>query len=270
MRVQEYASPESAASDAATYIRERHQIDGITTLVILGSGWASIKDSIGFAEHKGFISDIPGFVSPFAEGHLNEYQIRKVSGANVLILSGRTHLYEGMGSDQVAHGARTAAALGASFCLVTNACGSLRSDWELGRPILIRDHINLTAVSPLEGATFVDLTDCWDQELRSKIQMKYPEMQEGVYAFMRGPNYQTPTETQMLLTMDADMVGMSGVLEAIVAHSEGMKVFGISLVSSLELSPSSIDSSEVVQIASLGAQKCAKLMEDVIDLSARF
>lgn len=270
MGIEEFSSPESAALEAASYIRRRHGIAEIDALLVLGSGWSSVRESIGSFDQKGLISDLPGFVSPIAEGHLNEYQLRKVAGVQVLILSGRTHLYEGMGSDQVTHGVKTASALGAKLCLLTNACGSLQSDWKLGEPIVIRDHINLTSVSPIDGSTFVDLSDCWDHELREAIHLRYPKMHEGIYAFMRGPNYQTPAETKMLLTVGGDMVGMSGVLEAIVAHAAGLRVFGISLVSSLELSASCIDSLEVVRIASLGAQKCAKLLEDVITLSTHF
>jgi purine-nucleoside phosphorylase len=150
-----------------------------------------------------------------------------------LVLLGRTHKYEGHGVDSVVHGVRTAAAAGCRVVLLTNAAGGLRDGMSVGQPVLISDHLNLTATSPLVGPQFVDLTDLYSTRLRDLAREIDPSLEEGVYAGLPGPHFETPAEIRMLRTMGADLVGMSTVLEAIAARAAGIEVFGLSLVTNL-------------------------------------
>src|SRR5690606_18496316 len=134
------------------------------------------------------------------------------------------HYYEGRGVRSVVHAVRTAAASGCSTIVLTNGCGGLRPEWAPGTPVLISDHINLTATSPLEGATFVDLTDVYTPRLRELARTIDPSLEEGVYVQFRGPHYETPAEVRMAKVLGGDLVGMSTTLEAIAAREAGMDV----------------------------------------------
>jgi purine-nucleoside phosphorylase len=128
------------------------------------------------------------------------------------------------------HGVRTAAAAGVKTVILTNAAGSLDPGHGIGQAVIIADHLNLTARSPLVGATFVDLTDLYSARLRDLAKQVDPSLVEGVYAALPGPHYETPAEIRMLRTLGADLVGMSTALEAIAARAAGLEVFGLSMV----------------------------------------
>jgi purine-nucleoside phosphorylase len=148
----------------------------------------------------------------------------------VLLFLGRTHLYEGRGVEPVVHGVRTAAAAGVRTVVLTNAAGGLAPTHRVGQAVIISDHLNLTARSPLVGATFVDLTTLYSPRLRELARRIDPELTEGVYAALPGPHYETPAEIRMLRTLGADLVGMSTALEAIAARAAGLEVFALSMV----------------------------------------
>ena len=150
-----------------------------------------------------------------------------------MVLLGRTHLYEGRGVDAVVHGVRTAAAAGCRTVVLTNAAGGVREGLPVGQPVLVSDHLNLTARSPLVGARFVDLVDLYSARLRGLVRGVDPTLEEGVYAALPGPHYETAAEIRMLRTLGADLVGMSTALEAIAARAEGLEVLGVSLVTNL-------------------------------------
>lgn len=213
---------------AATGIA-RHDI-GVT----LGSGWKTAADHLGETVAELPAAEVPGFAVSGVAGHSGTLRsIRLANGRHALIIGARTHLYEGRGVDAVVHGVRTAAATGAQFMVLTNGAGGLRSEWTPGTPVLINDHINLTAQSPLTGATFVDLTDLYAEELRNVAREIDPGLDEGVYVQFPGPHYETPAEVRMARTMGGDIVGMSTALEAIAARAAGMQVLGMSLITNL-------------------------------------
>ncbi|OUD80813.1 Purine nucleoside phosphorylase [Clavibacter michiganensis subsp. michiganensis] len=131
------------------------------------------------------------------------------------------------------HSVRTAAATGARTMILTNGAGGIKEHWTPGTPVLISDHINLTADSPLEGATFIDLTDLYSARLRAIAHEVEPDLDEGVYCQFRGPHYETPAEVQMAKAIGGHIVGMSTALEAIAAREAGMEVLGMSLITNL-------------------------------------
>ena len=166
---------------------------------MLGSGWGGAADLLGETVAEVPSHEIPGFSAPAVAGHVGTIRSIRIEGTDrhALVLGSRTHLYEGRGVRRVVHGVRTAAAAGATTVVLTNGCGGLNPAWGPGTPVLISDHLNLTATSPLEGATFVDLTDLYSSRLRALAREVDPTLDEGVYVQFRGPHYETPAEVRM-------------------------------------------------------------------------
>ena len=135
--------------------------------VVMGSGWAPAADAFGDAAGSVAIGELPGFAAPTAVGHGGEVRSVRVGDRRVLLFLGRTHLYEGRGVEPVVHGVRTAAAAGVKTVILTNAGRRLDADHRVGQAVIISDHLNLTARSPLVGANFVDLTDLYSPRLRA-------------------------------------------------------------------------------------------------------
>ncbi|NDF10318.1 MAG: purine-nucleoside phosphorylase, partial [Actinobacteria bacterium] len=149
---------------------------------------------------------------------------------------------------------------------LTNACGGINPNFSVGQPVLIKDHISLTAVSPLSGATFVDLTDLYSARIRTLMKKLDSSLQEGVYVHWRGPTYETPAEIRMMRTMGADLVGMSTVPEAIAAHALGAEVVGISLVSNAAagMTGEKLSHDEVMAAGKASVDKVGKLLATLL------
>ena len=150
--------------------------------------------------------------------------------------------------------------------ILTNGAGGIRESWKPGTPVLISDHINLTATSPLEGATFVDLTDLYAKRLRDLARSVAPELDEGVYTQFRGPNYETPAEVQMAKTIGGHIVGMSTALEAIAAREAGMEVLGLSLITNLAagISAEPLSHAEVLQAGQDAESTIGELLARIV------
>ncbi len=214
-------------------IAERTGVTRHDVAVVLGSGWAPAADALGSPRAVVPMAELPGFSAPSAAGHRGQVLSVPVGAHQVLVLVGRIHAYEGHGLDHVVHPVRTACAAGAGVVVLTNAAGGLRAEYRVGQPVLISDHLNLTARSPLVGAQFVDLVDAYSPRLRALAREIDPSLAEGVYAGVPGPHYETPAEVRMLRGLGADLVGMSTVHETIAARAEGAEVLGVSLVTNL-------------------------------------
>jgi purine-nucleoside phosphorylase len=261
--------PFEVAREAAARIAELTGRPAHDALVVLGSGWARAVESFGEPVAAFPMRDVPGFIAPVAEGHPGEIRSYLVDGVATLVYLGRSHLYEGRGLRPVVHGIRTAAASGVRLAVLTNANGSLREDWELGRPVLVADHLNLTGTSPLEGPRFVDLTDAWSSRLRDLARSIDPSLAEGVYAWLRGPHYETWAEAAWLRRVGADMLGMSTVPEAIAARDAGIELVGVSTVTAIEGTPSGIDPGDVVVTAERTAARYAPLLRELVRKGAQ-
>lgn len=221
------------ATQAAADIADHTGVSEHRVAVILGSGWQTAANGFGTPRAKIPMADLPGFATPTAEGHVGTILSVDVDTVPTLLLMGRNHLYEGYEPSQVVHPIRTAVAAGAETIVLTNAAGGIRDGMSVGDPVLISDHLNLTARTPLVGARFVNMVDAYDPELRRLAKSVDPTLAEGVYAGLIGPQYETPAEIGMLRAMGADLVGMSTVLETIAARSLGVRVLGLSLVTNL-------------------------------------
>src|SRR4051794_28930479 len=228
------ADPFEVARQAAAQLAEKTGVERHDIALTLGSGWGRAADLIGDTVATVPATEIVGFSKPALEGHVGTLRsVRLPNGKHALVIGARTHYYENHGVRRVVHSVRTAAAAGATTMVLTNGAGGIREHWKPGTPVLISDHINLTADSPLEGATFIDLTDLYSKRLRDLARTIAPSLDEGVYTQFRGPHYETPAEVQMAKAIGGHIVGMSTALEAIAARQAGMEILGMSLITNL-------------------------------------
>ncbi|MDF0528971.1 purine-nucleoside phosphorylase [Tsukamurella sp. 8F] len=266
--------PAAAAAEAADALLTRaagqgFDGDAVDVAVVLGSGWAPAADALlarGRLAATVPMAELPSFAPPTAAGHRGVAYVAHVGDSRVLVLLGRTHAYEGHDLSRVVHPVRTACAAGARTVILTNAAGGLRDDMSVGQPVLISDHLNLTARSPLRGAQFVDLVDAYSPALREAARHVDPSLAEGVYAGLPGPHYETPAEIRMLRTLGADLVGMSTVHETIAARAEGAAVLGVSLVTNLAagITGEPLDHEEVLAAGRAAAERMGGLLADVV------
>ncbi len=260
--------PMDVARAAAEVIAARTGTDRHDVALVLGSGWGQTADRIGETLAEIDNTEVPGFAKAAVAGHSGTMRSVAIgeTGRRALVFGTRTHYYEGRGVRAVVHGVRTAAAAGCSIVVLTNGCGGLREEWAPGTPVLISDHINLTATSPLEGATFVDLTDLYSPRLRELAREVDPTLDEGVYVQFRGPHYETPAEVQMAKRIGGDLVGMSTTLEAIAARHAGLEVLGISLVTNpaAGISKTPLSHTEVIEAGQAAADRCGALLAAIV------
>jgi len=267
MNTPEDASPFSLASDAAQIISNKTGVDQHDIALTLGSGWAKAADLMGETVSEIPAGDVPGFASSGVPGHTGTIRsIKMPHGKHALVIGARTHFYEDKGVRAVVHSVRTAAACGAKVMVLTNGAGGIKDHWAPGTPVLISDHLNLTSSSPLEGATFIDLTDLYSSRLRDIARTIDPTLDEGVYVQFRGPHYETPAEVQMAKVMGGHIVGMSTALEAIAAREAGMEVLGLSLITNLAagISPEPLSHKEVIEAGQIAEPVISALLAKIV------
>jgi purine-nucleoside phosphorylase len=268
------ADPYAAAQASADRLAKVSGQAAHDVAVVLGSGWLPAADALGIPSAEFSLSELGGFPQPTVAGHVPVARSVQVGTVRVLVYLGRTHLYEGHRVDAVVHGVRTAAAAGCRVIVLTNASGGINESYQVGQPVLLSDHLNLTGRSPLTGpkppaglaSRFVDLTDLYSPRLRALARQADPSLVEGVYAALPGPHYETPAEIRMLRTAGADMVGMSTALEAIAARHRGAEVLAISLITNpaAGLSPTGLDHGEVLAAGQASAARVGALLAQVI------
>ena len=256
----------AAATEAAAVLAEKTGVERHDVALVLGSGWLPAVDALGEVTAELSSTDLPGFAPPAVEGHAGRIRSVRAGDRQLLVFLGRTHLYEGLGVRPVVHGVRTAAAAGCRTVVLTNGCGGLDESWSPGTPVLISDHVNLTATSPIEGATFVDLTDLYSPRLRALCREADPSLDEGVYVQLPGPHYETPAEIGMIRAIGGTLVGMSTTLEAIAAREAGMEVLGISLVTNLAagITGEPLNHEEVLEAGRAAASRMGELLGGIV------
>ncbi len=259
-------TPDEEAQRAARALADRTGIERHDVAVVLGSGWAPAAEQLGDATAVVPMAELPGFTPPSAQGHGGQVLSLRVGAHRVLVLLGRIHAYEGHDLRHVVHPVRSACAAGVHTVVLTNAAGGLRPEFGVGQPVLISDHLNLTARSPLVGAQFVDLVDAYAPRLRALAREIDPTLAEGVYAGLPGPHYETPAEIRMLRTLGADLVGMSTVHETIAARAAGAAVLGVSLVTNLAagMTGQPLSHAEVLEAGRQSATRMGSLLSGVI------
>jgi purine-nucleoside phosphorylase len=261
------------AAEAADALRGRTGVERHDVVVVLGSGWRPAADQLGEAEVAFPAAELPGFHPPTVDGHGAELRSVDVDGRRVLVAMGRVHAYEGHDLADVVHGVRTAVLAGCSTVVLTNSAGGLGEGLSIGQPVLIADHLNLTGRSPLTGPTpdaafgprFPDMTDAYSSRLRALARELEPELAEGVYAGVSGPQYETPAEIRMLQTLGADLVGMSTVHETIAARHLGAEVLAMSLVTNLAAGlGAELDHEDVLRVAAESADAMGGLLARLV------
>jgi purine-nucleoside phosphorylase len=259
--------PSTLATQAAARIAELSGVASHDLAIVLGSGWGKAAGLLGEVVAEIPAEEVPGFRASAVAGHGGKLtSIRLPDGRHAIIIGARTHFYEGHGVRAVVHGVRAAAAAGAKILILTNGAGGLDPKFAAGEAVLISDHLNFTATSPIEGANFVDLTDLYAQRLRDLAREAAPELQEGVYVQMPGPHYETPAEVRYLQIIGGQTVGMSTALEAIAARQVGMEVLGFSFVTNLAagIQETPLSHEEVLEAGRLAEGRLGDLLAGVI------
>lgn len=277
------------ASAPAEYIRSR--FDGeLDAAIVLGSGLGAFGDEIDGGVRIAF-EEIPGFARSTVAGHAGELVIGRIGEKTVAVQKGRFHFYEGYDMDLVMLPVRTFGLLGVKHIILTNAVGSMNTDFGPGSLMLISDHLNCFGVNPLRGPNqdqfgprFPDMTEVYDRGLQTLAEEAARELAKtrvdqgldeeerdllhrGIYCGLSGPTYETPAEVRMYRQLGADVVGMSTVPEAIAARHMGLKVLGISCVTNYAagMTDEPIDHSEVMETGERVAGIFKELLRRIIN-----
>ncbi|MES2306900.1 MAG: purine-nucleoside phosphorylase [Gemmatimonadota bacterium] len=243
--------------------------------IVLGSGLGGLADQVEDPIRIGY-ADIPGFHVPTVQGHKGELVVGKLGGTEVVMQSGRFHMYEGHPAQISVLPVRVFATLGVETLVVTNAAGGIRRTFTPGTLMLLSDHINLTGRNPLEGPVlpgetrFPDMSVAYDAKLRDAARRIAAEqgtrLEEGVYCALLGPTYETPAEVRMLERLGVDAVGMSTAPETIIARARGMRVLGFSLITNAAAGTTSalLSHAEVMEVAGEAGGRLARLVAGIV------
>ena len=243
--------------------------------IVLGSGLGALPDNYDCIKIP--YIDIPNFHKSSVEGHKGQLCFCEIEGKKVVMMQGRYHFYEGYSMTQITFPAKVFKALGVKTIILTNAAGTLNSDFNPGDIMLIKDHINLMGTNPLIGKNndelgtrFPDMSDIYNKTLRDKVKSialsMNIDLREGVYLAMTGPSYETPAEVKMAGLIGADAVGMSTAPEAIVANYCGMNVIGLSCITNYAagVSNNKLTHNEVIETANKIEVKFKSLIKNII------
>jgi purine-nucleoside phosphorylase len=258
---------------AAEAIRRRTKVRPIVAIV-LGSGLGALAEEVTDAVRIPY-ADIPGWKRSTVPGHAGELVVGTLSGKPVAVMKGRLHYYEGYDIADVAFPIRVFKAWGIDTVILTNACGGLNPAFKAGDLMVISDHINFMHANPLHGQNddslgprFPDMVGTYTEELRKLAHQVDPELREGIYVAVAGPNFETPAELRMLRGLGADAVGMSTVPEVLVARHMSMRILAISTVTDMATGiPGQIEHvshEEVLAVANRAGKRLAELVKGVV------
>jgi purine-nucleoside phosphorylase len=260
---------------AVAAIRDRADVTPAVG-VVLGSGLGRFADALEDAVEISY-ADIPGWPVATAVGHAGTLVLGSFGGVPVAVMRGRAHLYEGLSPAKTVFGIRVLGLLGVRTLVLTNAVGAIDESLEPGQLVLISDHLNLQAQSPLVGPNdeslgprFPDMSDAYDSELRAAARAAAGRLGlalgEGVYAAWLGPAFETPAEIRMLRALGADIVGMSTVPEVLAARHMGVRCLAISCVTNLAagVSPEPIDHERVLEVGAQAAGSLVALLNELV------
>lgn len=260
--------------EAAKYLRPFIKEDIPEAAVVLGSGLSSFGEKLTDIISIPF-KEIPFFKSPKVSGHGQEILLGKIGEKNILIMKGRIHYYEGYSMLEATFPIRVFQKLGIKKLILTNAAGGLKGN--PGDLMLIKDHLSFFCPNPLRGANldefgerFPDATNIYSERLRTLAKEVGARdglnLLEGVYAFMTGPTYETPSEIKALGILGADCVGMSTVPEALVASHGKMEVLAVSLITNAAagVTAATLSHQEVIAVGKLAEKNFGKLIYNTI------
>lgn len=246
-----------------------------TVAIVLGSGLGALADEVEHADRVPY-EKIPGWKRSTAPGHAGQLVIGQLAGKTVAVMKGRLHYYEGYDMEDVVFPIRVLKAWGIDTLILTNACGGLNPTYKAGDLMVLNDHINLFfATNPLRGPNddtlgprFPDMVGTYTEELRRIAHAVDPDLREGVYVGVAGPNYETPAELRMMRRLGADAVGMSTVPEILVARHMGMRILAIATVTDMATGlPGLVDHvthEEVLAVADRAGKRLANVVKGVV------
>ena len=246
--------------------------------VVLGSGWDKVAEILDVKYEINY-SDIPGYPTCSVQGHKGKMLLGEIDGKKVILLMGRFHLYEGYTVEQVTFPIRVVHALGVKTIILTNASGAINKQFKPGDIMIITDHINFAYQNPLIGVKateeypiFIDMSTTYTPTLiqlaEKASKLNNTSCHKGVYLQTTGPTYETPAEIQAFKALGADVVGMSTVPEAILAHYLKMNVLGLACITNMAsgISKTPLTHQEVLDIANSNKQKLCDLLRSIINL----
>jgi purine-nucleoside phosphorylase len=269
------AAAEHDVRAAADLVRERLRPGTPVLGLILGSGLAGLARRLEDRREVAF-TDVPGLPTPTVAGHPGRVLAGTLGGRPVVALAGRLHLYEGHAATEVALPVRLLHALGVPAVLVSNAAGGLRRTFRPGDLMVINDHLNLAWRNPLIGPVvrgdqrFPDMSSPYDAELRARLHAAARSsgvtLQDGVYAWVAGPSYETPAEIRMLERLGADAVGMSTVPEVLAARAMGLRVAGVSCITNMGagISGEPINHTEVLRVTAIVGERFEAVVTEFV------
>ena len=256
---------------ASTVDRVRQTGRSPEIAIVLGSGWAGIADAVDAPLDIDY-TELPAFPMLNVAGHTGSLRLGTLGGKQVALLRGRKHAYESGDAAAMKGAVRSIAALGCRALLLTNAAGSLDPAMRPGSLMLIADHLNITQRTPLHGddEPFVAMVDAYDPALRARARAAAAQisiaLHEGVYAWVLGPQFETPAEIRMLQLLGAQAVGMSTVPETILARHAGLKVLGLSMLTNMGagLSDEALSHAHTLHTAQGAADNAARLLTAIV------
>ncbi len=260
---------------SADVLRQRLGTRAPKIAVLLGSGWGPLAQRVQDAVEVPY-ADLPAFPSlgQGVGGHVGLLKAGRIGRVEVAVLAGRQHAYETGQPDGMKGAIRTLAAVGVQVLVQTNAAGSLEPDLRPGELMLMSDHLNVVQRSPLVGETgdhrFVDMSNAYCPRLREQTQAVAQAagtpLREGVYAWVLGPQFETPAEIRMLRTLGAQAVGMSTVPETIVARHAGLRVLALSLITNMAagMSTETLSHAHTLATAHAASERAVRTLADVL------
>ena len=263
------ADPKAAVATLAGLTKHRP-----TIAIVLGSGLGALAGEVQNADRIPY-ERIPGWKRSTAPGHAGELVVGALEGKTVAVMNGRLHYYEGYDMQEITFPVRVFKAWGIDTIILTNACGGLNPSFKNGDLMVMSDHINFMASNPLRGPNdeslgprFPDMVGAYTEELRRLAHEVDPDLREGVYAGVAGPNFETPAELRMLRRWGADAVGMSTVPEVLVARHSSMRILAIATVTDMATGlPGLIEhvsSDEVLAIANKAGRRLGSVIKGVL------
>ena len=264
--------------EAADFLRARTDGFAPELLLVLGSGLGYLAEQCEGARSVPF-AEIPHFTASTVAGHAGCLTFGTLGGRRVVLMQGRMHMYEGNSPEQSAFAIGVCRLLGVRAALLTNASGGVNLDFQEGDVMLVRDHVNLFAATPLWGANcealgtrFPDMSKAYTPRLQEAARQAAREtdtpLREGVYFYMPGPQYETPAEIRAIRTLGGDAVGMSTVNEVIAAAHCGMEVLALSLITDMAagIKEQTITHEEVMEIAAHAGERLTRLVLHAVRL----
>lgn len=264
-----------AISASATTLRQRLGQRAPKVAVLLGSGWGPFAQQLQDAVELPY-ADLPAFPSlgQGVGGHVGVLKAGRLGTVDVVVLAGRQHAYETGQPDGMKGAIRTLAAIGVQVLVQTNAAGSMEPELPPGELMLMSDHLNVVQRSPLVGETgdhrFVDMSNAYCPRLRAQAQAAAQALgtplREGVYAWVLGPQFETPAEIRMLRTLGAQAVGMSTVPETIVARHAGLRVLALSLITNMAagMSAETLSHAHTLATAHAASERAVRTLAAVV------